>query len=396
MASTNADADTSAVSAAAPEPATKDGLALRRKVFSRARTVVVKVGTGVLTLAGGRLNKARIRHLAEQVQRLRAVGKSVVIVSSGAVGAGIGRLNLPGRPADLAGLQGAAAVGQPLLMRAWSDAFGKFGVPVAQILVTRGDFENRTAYLNMESALRGLAAQNAVAILNENDTVAVEELRFTDNDGLAALICHLTAADVLVLLTSVDGLLAPVNGELVPFDVVERITPSVRAVVGAEKTSLGRGGMATKLDAVARVTAGGAAVVIANGKKSGTIDRVFAGETEGTLFPPTGKREPARLRWIGQAARPAGRLAVDAGAAAALAAGKSLLPGGVTGCEGRFERGDVVAVVSAEGNEIARGLANYSSDEVARIKGLKTARIAEVLGSKPFDEVIHADHLVLV
>ena len=372
-----------------------DSAALRRELLVRAKSVVVKVGTGVLTLPGGRLNRRRIGGLARQVHALAAAGKRVVLVSSGAVGAGIGRLNLPGRPTETPALQAVAAVGQPLLMRAWSDCFARLGRPVAQILVTRADFANRTSYLNMADCIRALAAHDAVAILNENDTIAVEELRFTDNDGLAALMTHMTAADVLVLLTSVDGFLAPgPDGRLAALDVVERITPEIKGLVGAERTNLGRGGMATKLDAVARVTRSGNAVVIANGRKAGVLTRVFAGQTEGTLFAPAGPKQPARLRWIGQAARTTGRLIVDAGAAAAVASGKSLLPGGITAVEGAFLRGDVVAIVTAEGDEFARGLVNYSAAEVARIRGLRTGQIAGVLGQKPYDEVIHRDHLV--
>jgi glutamate 5-kinase len=320
------------------------------------------------------------------------------VVSSGAVGAGVGELKLPGRPGDLPGLQAAAAVGQPLLMRAWHDSFEKFSRRVAQILVTRQDFENRTGYLNIGNTIRALHERDVIPIINENDTVAVEELGFTDNDGLAALMTHMVGADVLVILSGVDGLLAPVEGsaEPRPLDVVPKITAEVMALVSDDKSSLGRGGMGNKLAAVASVTRAGEAVVIAGGKKADVLTRVFAGELEGTLFLPEGERTAARLRWIGQAARPAGKVVVDAGAAEAVKKGKSLLPSGVRGHEGRFARGDVIAIADAEGREFARGLANYSAEEVGRIKGLKTAQIAAVLGEKPYDEVVHRDYLVIL
>jgi glutamate 5-kinase len=395
---------------------------MRRETFRRCRSAVVKVGTGVLTRAGGGLDGRRIAALAGQIDGLRKSGKSIVVVSSGAVGAGVAELGLPGRPGDLPGLQAAAAVGQPLLMRAWHDAFEKLGTRTAQILVTRADFENRTGYLNIGNTIRALHERDVVPVINENDTVAVEELGFTDNDGLAALMTHMIGADVLVILSTVDGLLAPAAttdakapaepaadrantagressnavAELRPLDVVAKIDAAVLALVNSDTSALGRGGMAGKLAAVAGVTRAGEAVVIAGGGRPDVLTRIFAGEVEGTLFLPAGERTAARLRWIGQAARPKGRITVDAGAVEAVKKGKSLLPSGVRGCEGRFARGDVVAVAGPDGVDFARGLVNYSAEEVGRIKGLKTAQMAAVLGEKPYDEVVHRDYLVMV
>jgi len=365
---------------------------LRHDIIRRAKTIVVKVGTAVLTLPGGRLHRRRISHLAAQLQALRTAGKSVVLVSSGAVGAGVGELNLSERPEDLPGLQGAAAIGQPLLMRAWHDSFARLGTHVAQILVTRADFESRAGYLNIGNTIRALHSWNAIPVFNENDTVAVEELRFGDNDGLAALTTHMVGADLLILLSSVDGLLGP-DG---PLDVVDRVDSGVKGLVSTSMTALGRGGMGSKLEAVGRVTAAGEAVIIANGKKTDVLRRILSGEKEGTLFLPAGQRQSARLRWIGQAARPAGRIHVDAGAVEAVRKGKSLLPSGVVRIEGRFNKGDVVGLVGPEGSEFARGLASYPAVEAEKIRGLKTGQILGVLGSKPYDELIHRDYLVLV
>ncbi|MBI1913271.1 MAG: glutamate 5-kinase [Planctomycetes bacterium] len=373
---------------------------VRQEVIALAHTVVVKVGTNVLTDDAGTLSRQRLQSLADQLQRIRAMGKRVALVSSGAIGAGMGRLNLPRRPTDLRHLQACAAIGQSLLMRAYEECLARYDVPTAQLLLTAGDFDSRARYLNARNTLLSLFEWGCLPIINENDTVSVAEIRFGDNDHLAAMVTNLLQAPLLVLLTSVDGLYATdpsgdPGGR--PLTTVPEIDARILDMAGSSKTSLGSGGMRSKLRAARLATAAGESVLVANGNIPDILDLLFAAKPVGTLFLPHGGTVPAWKRWLGYTARPRGRLVVDAGARQAVErGGRSLLPIGVVRVAGTFSKGDVVALCDAEGTEFARGLSNYSSADAERLRGLRTEQIAEVLGALPYEEVVHRDNLVVV
>lgn len=365
----------------------------RQDVVRRSTSIVVKIGTSALTDAAGRLDVPFLRDLAGQVARVVNGGVAVTLVASGAVGAGMAELDLPKRPATLPLLQATAAVGQGQLMRHFSDAFAAHGMKVAQILVTRGDFESRTRYLNIRNTVAALQEFKVVPILNENDSVAVDELRFGDNDIIAAHMTNLLAAGLLVLLTSVDGVYR--GKELL--DIIEDAGRGALELPTGQRSKLGSGGMGTKLTAAEMVTAAGEVTLVANARTPNVLGRLLAGEQLGTLCVPAPHKMSARRRWIGQASRATGKLIVDDGAAAALRErGKSLLPSGVTAVVGSFEKGDTIAIVDRQGNVIARGLTNYSCDQASAIKGLKTSQIAKVLGEKPYDELVHRNNMTLL
>lgn len=372
---------------------------VRQEVVSRAHTVVIKVGTNVLADPSGRLDRARIQSLADQLARIRSAGRKVALVSSGAIGAGVGKLGLGRRPADLPHLQACAAVGQSALMQLYQESLAPHGVHTAQILLTAGDFDNRARYLNVRNTVLTLFEYNALPIINENDTVSVAEIKFGDNDHLAAMVTNLLRAPLLVLLTNVDGLYADdprANPAAELLHTVPHIDESVTGMAGASKSELGTGGMKSKLRAARLATAAGESVVMANGSLDGILDRVFAGEPVGTLFLPHGQDVPSWKRWVGYTARPTGKLVVDAGAQRALLEqGKSLLPVGVKAVEGEFRKGDVVSVCGETGQEIARGLSNYSSADADRIRGRSREQIVALLGSVPYPELVHRDNLVV-
>ncbi len=373
---------------------------VRQEVIALAHTVVVKVGTNVLTHGDGALELARVQALADQIQRLRATGRKVVLVSSGAIGAGMGRLGLAKRPTDLRQLQACAAVGQAFLMRAYEDCLTKHGIPTAQLLLTAGDFDSRSRYLNARNTIVTLFEWGCLPIINENDTVSVAEIRFGDNDQLAALVTNLLQAPLLILLSVVDGLYSAdpntdPNAKLVP--TVAAIDADVLDKAGASRSSLGSGGMRSKLRAARQATAAGESVVMANGEQPDVLDAIFRGEPVGTLFLPHSTTMPAWKRWLGYAARPRGRFGVDAGAREAVQSkGRSLLPIGVVQVEGTFGKGDVVALCDAEGVEFARGLTNYSSSAADKLRGMRSEQIRGTLGELPYEEVVHRDNLVVV
>ncbi len=372
---------------------------VRQEVVALAHTVVVKVGTNVLTGPDGTLAPDRLRALADQVQRLRQTGRKVALVSSGAIGAGVGRLGLGRRPDDLRHLQACAAVGQSFLMRAYEECLACHGTPTAQVLLTAGDFDNRTRYLNARNTILTLLEWGCLPIINENDTVSVAEIRFGDNDHLAAMVTNLLQAPLLVLLSVVDGLYPEdpgANPDVRPLATVPAIDGKVMDMAGDGKSALGSGGMRSKLRAARLATAAGESVIMANGSRPDVLDRIFAAEPVGTLFLPHGSTVPAWKRWVGFTARPKGRLVVDAGARRAVEEqGKSLLPIGVIGVSGAFGKGDVVALCGADGSEFARGLSNYSAADATRICGLRSEGIARLLGAVPYEEVVHRDNLVL-
>jgi glutamate 5-kinase len=372
---------------------------VRQEVVTQARTVVVKVGTNVLTAADGRLDPARLQGLADQIQRLRQTGRQVALVSSGAIGAGVGRLGLEARPTDLRQLQACAAIGQNFLMRAYQECFDQHNVHTAQILLTASDFDHRGRYLNVRNTILTLFEWGVVPIVNENDTVSIAEIKFGDNDHLAAMVTNLLQAPLLILLTVVDGLCsgdpaADPTAKMVA--TVNNIDISVMGMAGDSRSVLGTGGMRSKLRAARLATAAGESVIMANGSIPGILDAVFACEPVGTLFMPHGDPVTARKRWLGFTARPKGSLRVNEGAKKALCMlGKSLLPVGVVEVQGTFSKGDVLSLCDPSGTEFARGLTNYSSEDACQIIGLRTDKIAEVLGSFPYEEMVHRDNLVV-
>jgi glutamate 5-kinase len=366
----------------------------RGRYLADVRTVVVKLGTQLLSDKEGRLDAGFIATIAGQVAALRSRGIRVTVVSSGAVGAGLRELNQSKRPTDLARLQAVAAVGQPRLINIWATAFSPHGMPVAQVLLTREDIDDRTRFLNLRNTIHAVHELGAVPIINENDTVSTDELvkiSFGDNDILAAMVAHALRAELLVLLSVVDGVL-DAGGR--PVRIVEK-AEEARELVRAEKSALGKGGFSSKLEAARMVTGSGESMVVADGRMVDVLPRLLSGEPLGTLFIPFARKSSSKSRWIG-AARPVGMVFVDDGAAAALTEkNKSLLPAGIFRVEGEFQRGDVVAIRKSDGTQIARGLSNYAADDVRRILGKKTREIREILAHGAYDEVIHRDNLAL-
>ena len=370
--------------------------------LTRIRRLVVKVGSGLITAREAGLDPARIGALADELAAVRRQGTEVALVSSGAVVAGMARLRLQVRPRSIPEKQAAAAVGQSALMEHYETAFARHGVTVAQILLTQADVSARARYLNARNTLTTLLGYGVVPIINENDTVAVEEIKFGDNDNLSALVAQLIDADLLVLLTDVDGLYTgdpSRDPQARKLDTVEAVTPEIERLVWSDADRVAVGGMATKLQAAQKAAASGVPMVIASGREPGTLARVLRGEPVGTYFPPRGDRLAARKRWIAFAVPPQGRLLVDAGAREALIErGKSLLPSGVVDIEGDFDAGEVVALCAADGDgkEFARGLVNFDAQELRTIRRAKTTEIESLLGYKSFDEVVHRDNLVVL
>ncbi|HTK36223.1 MAG TPA: glutamate 5-kinase [Caulobacteraceae bacterium] len=374
-------------------------------LLTRARRVVVKVGSSLLVDGqSGAADRAWLAALARDAARLKARTCEVLIVSSGSVALGRRRLGLGSRALSLEEKQAAAAAGQSLLMRAWEEAFEPYGAAVAQVLVTRDDTEIRRRWLNARATMETLLGLGAVPIVNENDTVATEEIRYGDNDRLAARVAQMIGADLLILLSDIDGLYTADprrDRGAVHIPLVSDITPEIEAMGGGrnEDAGMGSGGMATKL-AAARIAHGaGCATLITLGRRSdsaaGPLEAVEQG-ARATVFEPHATPAAAYKQWIGGTLAPQGVLTVDAGAAAALRAGKSLLPAGVRGVDGGFGKGDAVTVVDEAGREIARGLAAYGADEARAIQGRRSDAIEKILGYAGRPVLIHRNDLVLV
>ncbi|MCY1075035.1 glutamate 5-kinase [Archangium lansingense] len=370
-----------------------------RDAVRAARRVVVKIGTNALTNATGRFNRAHFEALSEDLL-WAAQGRELVVVSSGAIALGVERLGLPARPKDIPGKQACAAVGQSRLMQAYEEAFGKADRRVAQVLLTHGDVQDRRRYLNVKHALERLLEANVVPIINENDTVSVDELKFGDNDTLAGLVAGVVEADVLVVLSDVEGLFTAdprkdPNARLLP--EVEAVTPELIALAGGSGSLVGTGGMATKIRAAARVTELGVRCLITSGAVPGRLRSVLSGEPVGTLFETSGSRRSARMAWIAHALKPKGKLVVDSGAREAVVASKrSLLPSGIRSVEGDFGRGDPVDLIDEQGQVFARGLSSYDDGELRRIAGHKSADIESLLGYRYLDEAVHRDDLAVL
>ena len=374
---------------------------IREEILSNVSKIVIKIGTRVLTNEDGLVDKNRIMELSKQVVKLRLKGFSVVIVSSGSIGAGISALGLQKRPSILPELQAAAAIGQGKLIEVYNECFKKHGYHAAQLLLTRQDFEDRQRYLNTCNTLHSLLNFKTIPIINENDTISVEEITFGDNDILSALVTNLLRADLLILLSSVDGLYTtpPAPGKSCRvLSVVDSISDDIKKLAFKQKTKEGVGGMESKLEAANIATGSGEAVIIANGMQSDILSKIMNYDDVGTLFVPYNKKITSRKRWIGFTVKPKGKIYIDEGALSALQKkGKSLLPSGVVKIEGKFIKGDVVSIVDVgEKREVARGLMNYSADEVRKVKGLRTSLIKKTLGYKPYDEIVHRDNIVLL
>jgi glutamate 5-kinase len=372
-----------------------------RRQLGRIRRLVVKVGTGQVTTPEAGPDRRRIGALAAALAALRAEKIDVTLVTSGAITTGMARLALARRPRTVPEKQAAAAVGQSALMRHYEVAFKRHGLAVGQVLLTAQDIGDRARYLNARNTLLALLRLGVVPIVNENDTVAVEEIKVGDNDNLSALVASLIEADLLVLLTDVDGLFTAnpsVDREARKLDTVEAVTEEIARLVWAGAGAGAVGGMATKLQAAQKAAAAGVPMIIANGRTEGVLTRLLHGEPLGTYFAPKADRLAARKRWIGFAVPPQGRLTVDEGAVRALTlGGKSLLPSGVVKVEGEFAAGELVAVVGeGDDREFARGLVNFDAPELERIRGAKTREIESRLGYKSFEEVIHRDNLVVL
>ncbi len=374
---------------------------LRQEILTEAPTIVVKVGTRILTDERGHLSESQIESFANQLAEAKAKGYRMVLVSSGAVGSGIGRLGLSGRPTDLAQLQAVAAVGQSALIEAYNHFLEKLGLHAAQILLTADDLEHRTKYLNVRNTLNALLEYGAIPIINENDTLSVVELNttFGDNDRLAALVADLIHAPLLILLSDIDGLYDgdPKNPKSKLIQTVHQIDASIQALAFDRLTGLSKGGMASKLRIAHQITHAGGSVIIANGREPKILQKILNCEEFGTLFLPHGARMTARKQWIGYAIFPRGRVLVDDGCAKALVEkGKSLLPIGIREIEGEFEQGDVIAVCSMNGLEIGRGFTNYSSADLTQICGMHSDEIEAAFPEmKLYAEVIHRDNLTL-
>ncbi len=372
-----------------------------RQSVADATTWVVKVGSRSLTDDNGQLDRVQVANLARQLLVLVDMGKRVVLVSSGAVASGVGKLGLPSRPTDLATLQAVAAIGQTHLIQVYEQTFAEHGRHAAQILLTASELDDRVAYLNVRNTLRRLLEMGAIPIINENDTVAVDELKttFGDNDRLAGMVAGLLEGSVLAILSDVRGLFDrdPRDPEARVVSTVERIDESVEDMVRDRKTGVSKGGMASKIATAKFVTMSGQSVIIAWGREPNVLIQLAQGETTGTLFLPQSKTLTPRKRWIGFSAQPAGQLVVDDGAAKAMCVdGRSLLAIGVREVSGDFGKGDIVSIVNLQSTEVARGLINYSSTQVRQIRGCRSDRIEQILGQCPYEEVIHRDNLAVM
>jgi glutamate 5-kinase len=370
----------------------------RKSVLKDVQRVILKLGTRVVTVHDNELDRPFIDKIAGEVASLMADGYQVAIVSSGAVGAGMGRLGLKERPLRIPELQATAAVGQGLLMNAYKLAFREHDVPIGQVLLTDDGLTDRWRYVNAKNTLEALFKFGVVPVVNENDSVAVEENKVGDNDRLSALVTHLVEAQLLVIYTTVDGLFTgdpSRNPDAEHIPVVDSVTPEMVAAAGSAGSAVSLGGMRTKLQAATSVTRGGGTVVIADGRKA-SLRGVLAGEDIGTLFLPTGTGVKGKKRWLANT-RNKGVVVVDAGACAALCErGKSLLASGIIRVDGDFDEGELTAIEDDAGREIGRGLVRYGSEDVEIIRGKRSDEISEILGGRPADVVIHRDDMVIL
>ena len=370
------------------------------EALARSRRLVLKIGSALLAGENGEVHRPWLTALAEDVARCRSRGQELILVSSGAIAIGRRQLGLAGRRLRLEEKQAAAATGQIRLAHAYQEALAQHGITVAQILLTPDDTEERRRHLNARATFGQLLALGAVPIVNENDTIATTEIRFGDNDRLAARVAQMTSADMLVLLSDIDGLYSSdprKDPSARHIEMVSEISPEIEAMAGEAAPGYSSGGMVTKLGAARIAMGAGCHMLIAKGKSAGSARGPLAAIEDGgkaTLFLSRGEPRSARKAWIAAALNPLGTVIVDDGAAVALRRGTSLLPAGVTGVEGNFERGDAVIIRTRAGAEAGRGLSAYSSDDIRRIAGHKSSEIADILGYRGRDEIVHRDDLV--
>lgn len=369
-------------------------------LVANAQKIVVKVGTSTLTHKNGKLNLEQIERLVRQLSDLRNQGKDVVLVSSGAIGAGMGKLNLEQRPKTIPEKQAVAAVGQGILLHIYEKIFSEYGQATAQLLLTKADLEHRQRFLNARNTLLTLLNLGVIPIVNENDTVAFEEIKFGDNDTLAALVGTLIDADLVILLTDIDGFYngdPRKNKNAHRISVVETINEEIEGLAGNVGSKFGSGGMITKITAARIAVNAGIPLMIGHGAEENIIRKLTSGTDVGTLFLPIEMKPHLRKCWIAFGSHIGGRIMVDDGAREALLhKGKSLLPSGIVAVEGDFSAGAVVQIVDSQGREFARGITNYSWLELNKIKGQKSKDICPILGYKDYDEVIHRDNLSLL
>lgn len=374
---------------------------LEREMLKSAKRVVVKVGTSTITYSNGKRNFSQIDRLARELSDLQNQGKEMILVTSGAVAVGVDRLGLPKKPDTIPGKQAAAAVGQGVLMHTYEKFFADYGQVVAQVLLTKTESIDRHRYTNSRNTFMELLKQGVIPIVNENDVVALDELKIGDNDNMSALVAGIVDADLVIILSDIDGLYTAnpqtdPDAELVP--LVTEITPEIEASAGGVGSARGTGGMATKIQAAKAATSSGINLVIASGTEKNAIPRILDGENIGTLFVSRENRLQFRKRWLAFGARIQGSVVVDAGCAEAIhkAGGCSILPAGVVAVEGCFEPGSTISVKDGDGHELARGLSHYSSEELEKIKGCKSCDIEDIIGHKNYDEIIHRDDLVIL
>lgn len=372
----------------------------RKEYLKNVKRIVVKVGSSTLTHATGYLNLGRIEKLVRQLVDIHNREIEIVLVSSGAIAAGRGKLGLKMRPKTIPEKQAAAAVGQGILLHMYEKIFSEYGKIVAQILLTREDLSQRTRFLNARNTFFALLEQGVIPIVNENDAVVVEEIKFGDNDNLSAMVASLVEADLLIILSDIDGLYDcnpknNANAKLI-YDV-DKITNEIESSAGGEGSDLGTGGMITKINAARIAVASGIPMFILNGSIDNVINKALHGEKLGTLFKAEDNHLKEKKQWIAFGARPSARIIVDSGAEEALIEGnKSLLPKGVVAVEGSFNAGEVVDIVNEKNIEIAHGISNYNSIEVNYIKGINSSSIEDKLGYKDYDEIIHKNNLVIL
>ena len=379
-------------------PTTDKRIRLQQQILARTKRLVVKVGSAVMTTAAG-LNVAFIDEFADSLAALLGQGREVVIVSSGAIAAGFKKIGLPAKPTAIPQKQAVAAIGQSTLMQHYEQAFARHGLMVAQILLTRNDLANRRRYLNARNTLFTLLNWQVIPVINENDTVVVEEIQFGDNDNLSALISSVVQADLLIILTDIDGLYDKDprhHPDACRLELVEKIDARLERAASRQPGVIGSGGMFSKIQAAKKAGSVGIPTIIASGLKPQIISALFAGEPAGTLFLPQATKLRSRQYWLAYTTTPAGDIIVDDGARQVLRyQGKSLLPAGVVAVQGRFSAGAPVRLLDTRGQVIGIGLSNYSANDLACIKGLKTCDIQQSLGYKGYDEVVHRDNMVI-
>lgn len=370
----------------------------RKELLKSVKRMVVKAGSGILTTKNG-LNRRVINDLTNDICGFREKGIEVILVSSGAIASGLKKIGLTRRPESISRQQAVAAIGQSSLMMAYEKAFGRHGQKVAQILITRDDLNHRGRYLNARNTVFTLLDWKIVPIINENDTVVVDEIKFGDNDNLSAMVTNMTESQLLVNLTDIDGLFdrdPRTHKDARLIRVVEGVNREVMKYASSIPSFLGTGGMASKIRAAQKVSMGGVPTIIANGLKRGILKEIFGGEEIGTLFMPQDVALSSRKQWIVFTKSPKGEIIIDPGAERAiLKGGKSLLPSGIKEVRGRFSLGDSVVLLNKENKELAVGMVNYHSGDVKKIMGLKSTEIESILGYKHDDEVIHRDNLVI-